>query len=137
MSSVGASSVVGTAPTLQEGTSGRRVAFDPPPTWDGKDPAKRWTRYKTELELWHLDTDLETKKHGTRLYRIGLEEDAKDLIEGHFKPSEIAATDGYDKIVAFFDNQYKGFLELTKDEEFDKALFGERKDGEKFIGRSW
>ena len=57
---------------------------DPPPIWDGKDPAKRWVQKRRELKMWARDSDLPPSKTGVSLWRLGLPDDspAKTLING-------------------------------------------------------
>ena len=52
-----------------DGDKNGRTSFDPPPVWDGVDPARIWRRCRRYATLWHMDTDLAVGKHGTRFYR--------------------------------------------------------------------
>ena len=108
---------------------------DPPPIWDGKDPARRWVQKRRELNMWARDSDLPKSKIGVRLWRHGLPDDtpAKVIING-LSDDEICADDGFELIMKTFDRAYAGFMNVTQEETFEKALFGKaRAHNESFV----
>ena len=112
------------AGAMAEGTeeaTGRKV-FDPPPGWNGVDPAKRWRDHKRELKLWALDSDLPLKKQGV-IYLRSLQGDATEAVLLALEDGVIAAEDGLERIIMYFDKAYKGHMEITDDIDFDAALY--------------
>ena len=94
--------------------------FDQPPVWDGADPAKQWRRCRRDVWLWHMDTDLDTSKHGTRFYR-SLIGDAKGAAECGLTDEDIVGEEGFDNILKFFDTSYTVFMEIADDVDFDNG----------------
>jgi hypothetical protein len=83
---------------------------DPPPIWDGKDPAKRWLQKRRDLMMWARDTDIPKAKLGVRFWRLGLPDDspAKTIING-LKDREIVSEEGFEIMIATLDRAYAGF----------------------------
>ena len=50
-------------PVMSQSGAGR----DPPPTWDGEDPSRRWRTMRRDILLWDDDVDLLPRKRGVRL----------------------------------------------------------------------
>ena len=80
------------------GTTERNHGYDPPPSWDGVEPARRWLKIREDLQLWHDDTDLPARKHGTRLYRH-LGEAARDAVRKGVKQDDIRGEDGFNNTI--------------------------------------
>ncbi len=53
---------------------------DPPPSYDGIDPASTFAKFRKDVELWKLDTDWPVTKWGSKMLR-GLSGDAREIAD--------------------------------------------------------
>eukprot|EP00971_Amphidinium_carterae_P251151 4985261-Amphidinium_carterae.1 len=65
---------------------------DPPPAWDGEEPAKRWRNYRRDLKMWESSTDIGPLKRGSLVFRAFTGK-ARILAEG-LEDRVIQAEDG-------------------------------------------
>eukprot|EP00971_Amphidinium_carterae_P302427 6009335-Amphidinium_carterae.1 len=106
---------------------------DPPPVWDGVDPANRWRQVRRRIVLWAEDTDLHKKRQGLRVFRH-LSGDAATLAES-LTDEQLTAENGLQTVLNLFDEVYKGYMAIAYDRDFQDALYGgARKAGESMIG---
>ena len=112
----------------------RSRGFDPPPIWDGIDPASTWKSTRRSLHLWAADqTGLPAEVLGVRVFRHSLCGKAK-LLADEIEDDDLKASDGFEKIIAFFDGLYAGHIKLEDEKIMDNALYtGKKKDDETFI----
>ena len=96
---------------------------EPPPYFDGEDPAKNFKPWLRELELWAFDTEVPAAKHGTRiLRRLG---GAAKAAANELETSEILGEKGKDNILAKLKEYFSPHLETTMPKAFEKAVYGE------------
>eukprot|EP00971_Amphidinium_carterae_P203991 4048054-Amphidinium_carterae.1 len=116
-----------------EASQGDARFRDPPPGWDGVDPANRWRQIRRRIVLWSEDTDLAKKRQGLRVFRH-LTGDAATLAES-LTDEQLTAEDGLQKLLDLFDGVYAGYMAIAYDKDFIEALYGgSRKAGESMIG---
>ncbi len=53
---------------VDDGTHTRKTPYEPPPSYDGKDPYSTWPTKRKEIELWAEDCELPREKRGTRQF---------------------------------------------------------------------
>jgi hypothetical protein len=125
----------GATQTAKDELATFRGLRDPPPIRDGKDPAKRWIQKRRELKMWARDSDLPPSKLGVRLWRLGLPDGSPaKTLTNWLTDDTISAEDGFEIMMAAFDKAYAGFLNVTEEETFEKALFGQpRAQNEAFV----
>ena len=100
----------------------RSRGFDPPPIWDGIDPASTWKSTRRSLHLWAADqTGLPAEVLGVRVFRHSLCGKAK-LLADEIEDDDLKASDGFEKIIAFFDGFYAGHIKLEDEKIMDNAL---------------
>ena len=49
---------------------------DPPPVWDGVNPADRWERKRREILAWADDCEIADEKKAVRFWRFGVPDDS-------------------------------------------------------------
>ena len=109
-------------------STGKGGSRDPPPAWDGVNPAKRWLDKKRELQMWADDTECPKDKMGVRFWRLGLPEGspARTLVDS-MSDEDIRGPAGFDNMIFMFDRAYAGFLKVKQERTFEEALYGTAK----------
>ena len=98
---------------------------DPPPVWDGRNPAERWPDKRRELLMWSRDTDIAKEKLGARFWRYGIPDGSPaKVIVNSMEDDDILGENGFNNIIAMFDSTYRGFEKVKKEKTFEEALFG-------------
>eukprot|EP00971_Amphidinium_carterae_P347991 6490260-Amphidinium_carterae.2 len=105
---------------------------EPPPVWDGQDPANRWRVCRRAIKLWQEDCELEDHKKGVRLWR-SLTGVAARLAEP-ITDEQLRSAQGVQVILDHFDSLYAGYTEQVKETLHDKALWtGQRESEENML----
>eukprot|EP00971_Amphidinium_carterae_P118289 2343602-Amphidinium_carterae.2 len=105
---------------------------EPPPVWDGVDPASRWKQCRRAIKLWSEDCELEEHKKGVRLWR-SLTGVAAKLAEP-ITDDQLRSVQGVEVILNHFDALYAGYTEQVKETLHDKALWtGQRGTDENML----
>ena len=102
----------------------------------GRDPpSPEMGSKRRELVMWAKGSDLPKSKLGVRLWRHGLpdESPAKTIIN-RLTEQGLSSEKGSEIILRTLDKAYEGFLKVTQEETFEKALSGKlRSSAESFV----
>eukprot|EP00971_Amphidinium_carterae_P323664 6432221-Amphidinium_carterae.1 len=105
---------------------------DQPPIWNGEDPARRWRSMRREMVLWGQDTDTLPSRQAVRVFRA-LQGVAKQLAEP-ISDRDLMSPNGLTLLIQWFDDLYRGAMELTAEVDFEQAVFnGFRTADESFL----
>eukprot|EP00971_Amphidinium_carterae_P311491 6190931-Amphidinium_carterae.1 len=76
---------------------------------------------RRELVLWGQDTETPPSRQAVRVFRA-LQGVAKQLAEP-ISDRELMASNGLAFLIQWFDDLYKGAMELTAEADFEQAVF--------------